>query len=141
MNKVNLIGRLCNDLELKTTGENKYIRFTLAINRRFKNAQGEYDADFISCVAWNKTAETINEHFHKGNQIGIVGRIQSGSYEKEDGTKNYTTDIIVEEFDFIDKKNNERPAPEYAAAPTEVHNENIYDEPDTIVISDNDLPF
>lgn len=137
MNKVNLIGRLCNDLKLEAAGENKYIRFSLAVRRKFKNAQGEYDADFISCVAWNKTAETIKEHFNKGSQIGIVGRIQTGSYEKEDGTKNYTTEIIIEEFDFIDRKNNERPAPEY----TEVPKENLYDEPDSISISDADLPF
>lgn len=113
MNSVNLIGRLTKNVELLTAGENKYIRFNLAVNRKFKNNEGEYDADFISCVAWNKTAELIAEHFGKGSEIGISGRIQTGSYEKEDGSKVYTTDIIVESITFIGSKKEGRPAPEY----------------------------
>lgn len=65
MNKVILVGRLTKDTELLTAGENQYVRFNLAVGRRFKNANEEYEADFISCVAWNKTAELINKHFKK----------------------------------------------------------------------------
>lgn len=103
MNKVNLIGRITKDLELKGS-EAKYIKFNLAVPRQFKNQNGERETDFISCVAWRKTAELIAQYFKKGSQIGISGRIQTGSYDKEDGTKVYTTDVIVEDITFIDKK-------------------------------------
>lgn len=150
MNSVNLIGRLTKDTELLAVGENKYVRFTLAVNRKFKNADGEYDADFISCVAWNKTAELINEHFKKGSEIGIDGRIQTGSYDKEDGSRIYTTDIIVENITFIGSKKEERPAPEYTSS-TKTDSEILKDVMEdknpfadfgqSIQISDEDLPF
>lgn len=127
MNSVNLIGRLTKDTEIAAVGENKYVRFTLAVNRKFKNAEGEYDADFISCVAWNKTAEIINEHFKKGSEIGIEGRIQTGSYDKEDGSKIYTTDVIVENITFIGSKKEGRPAPEYTGAPEKTDAEVLQD--------------
>lgn len=117
MNKVMLNGRICHDLELKEAGENKYSRFSVAVNRKFTKEDGTRDADFISCVAWNKTAEIINQYFKKGSLIGLVGRLQTGSYEKQDGSKGYTTDVIIEEFDFLEKKSEGRPAPEYTEAP------------------------
>ena len=114
MNKVNLIGRLTADTELRYNTSNiAYSRFNLAVNRNFLNADGEREADFISCVAWRKTAELINKHFKKGSEIGLSGRIQTGSYEKENGDKVYTTDIIVEEITFIGSKKDSRPEPEY----------------------------
>lgn len=117
MNKVMLNGRICHDLEIREAGENKYIRFNVAVSRKFTKEDGTRDADFISCVAWNKTSEIINQYFKKGSLIGIVGRLQTGSYEKQDGTKGYTTDVIIEEFDFLEKKSEGRPAPEYTDAP------------------------
>lgn len=137
MNKVILIGRLTKDTELQTTGENKYVRFTLAVNRKFKNAEGEYDADFISCVAWNKTAELINEHFGKGSEIAVEGRIQTGSYDNQDGNKVYTTDVIVESITFVGSKKEGRPAPEY----TNQQSDPFTDFADEVVITDEDLPF
>ena len=147
MNKVSLLGRMCADLEIKTAGENKYTRFTLAVNRRYTNEEGEREADFISCVAWNKTAETLVQYFKKGSQIALNGRIQTGSYEKEDGTKAYTTDIIVEDFDFVDKKSEERPAPEYTGkndiktVDDVVNNIDPFEEMGQRVASESDLPF
>lgn len=148
MNKVNLIGRICNDLELKQAGENKYTRFSLAVNRKYTKEDGTREADFISCVAWNKAAEIINQYFKKGSPIGIVGRIQTGSYEDDNKKKIYTTDIIIEDFDFLEKKDS-RPAPEYTSSETQqgtqsepqnnVSNGTIYS--DEIVITDDDLPF
>lgn len=117
MNRVVLVGRLCNDTELKQTGENKYIRFNVAVNRRVAKEDGTRDADFISCVAWNKTAEVINQYFKKGSLIALEGRIQTGSYEKDNGEKVYTTDVIVENFTFTEKKEG-RPTPEYTEVPT-----------------------
>ena len=116
MNRVVLVGRICNDTELRESGENKYIRFTTAVNRRVAKEDGTRDADFISCVAWNKTAEVINQYFKKGSLIALEGRIQTGSYDDKDGNKRLTTDVIVENFTFTEKKEG-RPAPEYTDTP------------------------
>lgn len=108
MNKVVIIGRLTRDPETRySAGENATAtaRFSVAVNRRFKNAEGNYDADFIGCVAFGKTAEFIEKNFSKGKQIGVVGRIQTGSYTNKDGVRVYTTDVIVEETYFIGSKN------------------------------------
>ena len=116
MNRVVLVGRLCNDTELRESGQNKYIRFNVAVNRRVTREDGKRDADFISCVAWNKTAELINQYFKKGSLIALEGRIQTGSYDDKDGNKRFTTDVIVENFTFTEKKEG-RPAPEYTDTP------------------------
>lgn len=108
MNKVIIIGRFTRDPEIKyTTGENATAtaRFSLAVNRRFKNKEGNYDADFINCVAFGKTAEFIEKYFTKGMAIGITGRIQTGSYTNKEGQKVYTTDVVVEETEFVESKN------------------------------------
>ena len=108
MNKVIIIGRFTRDPEIKyTTGENATAtaRFSLAVNRRFKNKEGNYDADFINCVAFGKTAEFIERYFTKGMAIGITGRIQTGSYTNKEGQKVYTTDVVVEETEFVESKN------------------------------------
>ena len=99
MNKVILLGRLTKDPDLKfTAGDGKAVsKFTIAINRIKKG-----EADFINCVAFGKTAENIAQFFTKGKQICIDGSIRTGSYEAQDGTKRYTTDVLVETFDFID---------------------------------------
>lgn len=103
MNITILIGRLTSDPQVKLAGDTTVAKFTLAVNR-FKKGE----ADFINCVAFGKTAENIANFFFKGNQIAIKGRIQTGSYDAQDGTKRYTTDVVVEGFDFIDgnKKDN-----------------------------------
>lgn len=98
------IGRITKKPELRYTQSNLAItKFNLAINRDTKNKQGEYDTDFINCVAYGKTAELIDKYLVKGSQIAIEGKIQTGSYEK-DGKKTYTTDIVVERFTFLEKK-------------------------------------
>lgn len=104
MNITVLVGRLTSDPQVKLAGDTTVAKFTLAVNR-FKKGE----ADFINCVAFGKTAENIANFFFKGNQIAIKGRIQTGSYDAQDGTKRYTTDVVVEDFDFIDgnkKENN-----------------------------------
>ena len=100
MNKVSLVGRLATDVDARQTQTGKAVsRFRLAVNRRSRDD----GADFIGCVAWNKTAELIEKYVHKGDRVGVVGRIQTGSYEK-DGQKIYTTDVVVEEIEFLEKK-------------------------------------
>lgn len=105
MNSVNLIGRLTAKPTFGYTNSNiAYARFTLAVNRNFKDANGERQADFINCVAYRKTAELINQYTDKGDMLGIEGRIQTGSYTAEDGSKRYTTDVVVENITFINSK-------------------------------------
>lgn len=131
MNKVCLIGRLTADVELRYNSSNiAYSRFNLAVNRNFTNAEGKREADFISCVAWRKTAELIKEHFKKGSEIGISGRIQTGSYDYNDGKKVYTTDVIVEEITFIGSKKDSRPEPEYAGQVSEQVTEQVKEQSD-----------
>lgn len=138
MNKVELIGRLTAEPELRYTESNKaYTRFTLAVNRKHKKEEEGRDADFISIVAWEKRAETICQYVKKGNRLGIVGRIQTGSYDKSDGSRGYTCDVIAEEFEFLESKNkDDRPEPEYAEP-----DDPFADFGDNIEITDDDLPF
>ena len=106
MNKVILIGRLTKDPELRFTPGtgNAVTRFTLAVNRHMKKEE----ADFINCVAFGKTGEAIAQYLTKGRSLAITGNIRTGSYDAKDGTKRYTTDVIVESFEFInDGKKNE----------------------------------
>lgn len=107
MNKVQIVGRLTRDPEIRySTGTNAtaIAKFSTAVNRRFKNAEGNYDADFINCIAFGKTAEFIEKYFHKGDAIGLTGRIQTGSYTNKGGQKVYTTDVVIEETEFVGGK-------------------------------------
>ena len=105
VNSVVLIGRLTRDPELRTTGSGTpVVSFTLAVNRRFKS-QGQPEADFISCVAWNKTAETMARYLHKGSLIAITGRIQTRNYENQQGQRVYVTEVVADSFDFLESKN------------------------------------
>lgn len=98
MNKVILMGRLTKDIEMRQTPNGvSLVRFSIAVTRRFKNSNGEYDADFINCVAWRKTGEFIARYFQKGSMIAIVGSIQTRSWDGNDGKKQYATEVIVDE--------------------------------------------
>ena len=106
MNKVILMGRLTRDPDIRySAGENStaVARYTLAVDRRFRR-DGEQTADFISCVAFGRTAEFAEKYFHQGIRIVISGRIQTGSYTNMDGVKVYTTDVVVEEQEFAESK-------------------------------------
>lgn len=106
MNKVFLIGRLAADPEVKymqNENQTAVARYRLAVNRRF-HKEGEPDADFISCVAFGKNGEFADKYLSKGMKIAVIGRITTGSYEKDDGSKVYTTDVIVEEHEFCESK-------------------------------------
>lgn len=108
MNKVLLVGRLAAEPEVRyTTGENARAnaRFSVAVNRPFKNSEGNYEADFIRCVAWGNHAEFIQKYFHKGDMIGIDGTIRTGSYTNKDGQKVYTTEVWIDRPEFVGSKN------------------------------------
>lgn len=105
MNKVILIGNITKDIELKTTaGGTSVATFTVACQRNYKNAEGRYETDFINCVAWKNTADFLSKYFGKGSSIAVTGRMQTRSYEAQDGGKRYVTEVIVEETEFVGKK-------------------------------------
>ena len=124
MNKVVLVGRLTKDPELRYAAGSGIptSRFTVAVNRMKKD-----EADFINCVAFNKTAETIANYLVKGRKIAIAGRIQTDSYTAQDGTKRYTTDVVVETFEFCDSNKSNS------------SNNSIDD--DVTPVDDGDMPF
>lgn len=112
MNNTQLVGRLTKDVELRYTPNGKAnARITVAVNRRFKNPQGETEADFISVVLWGQQAEFAANNVVKGNRVSVVGRIQTGSYEGQDGKRVYTTDVVAEQFQPIDWANSEQQQP------------------------------
>lgn len=107
MNKVILMGRFTRDAEIRySSGENPtaVARFILAVNRRFQSEEGGQTADFISCIAFGKTAEVIEKYTHQGIKVVIEGRIQTGSYTNKDGNKVYTTQVVIENLEFAEKK-------------------------------------
>ena len=107
MNKVILMGRLTRDADIRySQGEQSMAiaRFSLAVDRRFKRAGDQQTADFISCVAFGKTAEFIEKYCHQGTKLVVDGRIQTGSYTNKDGVKVYTTDVVCENLEFAESK-------------------------------------
>lgn len=113
MNSVQLVGRLTRDPDVRyTDGGLSIARFSVACDRRFKK-DGESNVDFISCIAFDKTAEFTEKYFSQGKKIGLNGRIKTGSYTNKEGIKVYTTDVIVESVEFVESRNNlsEEPVP------------------------------
>ena len=103
MNKVELVGRLTKDPEVKlTSNQTQFCNFTVAVDRRFKDANGQRQADFINCVAWRQTAVFIQKYFHKGNRIGLVGSIQTRSYDDQNGQKKFITEVVIDEAEFVE---------------------------------------
>ncbi len=104
INRVILVGRLTKNPEIRKTPNGASIcKFTLAVSRKVK-AQGQPDADFISCVAWNKTADLMYQYLKKGSLIGVDGRLQTGKFTNNNGETIYTCDVMVESLQFLDKK-------------------------------------
>ena len=133
MNKTILMGRLTRDPEVRYTQTNNTMvaSFTLAVNRRFAK-EGEQQADFINIVAWSKTAEFCSKYFKKGQHVGIIGRIQTRSYDNQEGKRVYVTEVIAEEVYFADsKKDNET----QGIVQTKLE-ENPYE-----ITNEEDLPF
>ena len=114
MNNVQLIGRLTKDVDLRyvngAQGQTAVARFTVAVDRPPKQ-DGTKEADFISCQAWGRKAEVIQQYFQKGSKIGLIGKIRTGSYQNQQGATVYTTDVEVTDIDFLDPKNTQQPNP------------------------------
>ena len=108
LNSTNLVGRLTKDVELRYTPSNQAVAtFTLAVNRDFKNQNGEREADFINCVIWRQQAENFANFVKKGHLVSITGRIQTRNYEDNDGKRVYVTEVVAEKFSLLEKRDNQ----------------------------------
>ena len=142
MNRTILIGRLTKDPDLRYSPQGTAMcNFTLAVNRNFKNQQGEYEADFINVVTFRKQAENVANFLKKGSLAGIDGRLQSRSYENNQGQRVFVTEVVADSVQFLEPKSGKgKPKNEREAA------QNLYKDPfendgQTMDISDQDLPF
>lgn len=159
MNKVFLIGRLTRDPELRYTGSNTAVAsFTLAVNRNFTNQAGEREADFINIVVWRKQAENVKNYLSQGSQVAVDGRIQTRSYDDNEGNKRYVTEVVADNVEFLGSKNsnisnqnstpsgNQEPTPyDFGKEPenkgTDIESNPFADFGSNIEISDDELPF
>ena len=148
MNKAFLVGRLTKDPELRYLSDNTpVVNFTIAINRTFTNQSGEKQADFINIVVWRKQAENIKKYVAKGSLVGIDGRIQSRSYDNQEGKKVYITEVVADNVQFLDSKGQR----ENNISPQDFVNQditttNISDEPfadfgEALELSEDDIAF
>lgn len=146
MNKVVLVGRLARDPELRTTQSGTaVVSFTVACDRRFTRQGEERQADFINCVAWNKTAEFISRYFTKGMRIALDGRIQTRSYDDQNGNKRYITEVVAEDVEFAQSKTEngggyQAEAPAYSA-PQSTPQAPSADIDGFMPVEEEDLPF
>ena len=166
MNKVILIGRLARDPEMRTTPSGvATTSFTIAVQRNYANAQGDREADFISCVAWRKQAENIAKYCSKGSQVAVEGRIQTRNYDAQDGTKRYVTEVIADNVSFLGGRSTSSKSSSYAAnnynnvsntndsmssnnfgGSNDIVTTNLSEDPyanmgSEVALSDDDLPF
>lgn len=166
INRVVLVGRLTKDPELRYTPSGVAVtRFTLAVNRTFSNNQGEKEADFINCIVWRKPAENTANFLKKGSLAGVEGRIQTGSYEGQDGKRVYTTEVVADSVQFLEprsssgdrsggqpqqsgggQQNNQYPSYQQNQTPNQQNYTRVDEDPFSsgsgpIEVSDDDLPF
>ena len=160
MNKVMLVGRLTRDPEMRTSTSGMQIAsFSLAVNRNFRNKEGNIEADFINVVVFGKQAENIGKYITKGQMLGVEGRIQTRSYDAQDGTKRYVTEVISENVEFLSSKNSSNSGSNPVNAYVDTTSSFYVDEPskesgvdisgedpfknfgEEVALSDDDLPF
>lgn len=169
INRVVLVGRLTKDVDLRYTGSGTAVAtFTIAVNRQFTNAQGDREADFIQCVIWRKSAENFKNFTHKGSLVGVDGRIQTRSYDNQQGQRVYVTEVVVDNFSLLEPRSSNSGSSQSSSStssnnysqPSSTPNNNfsnnqnnqqsqqnpVGDDPfanngEPIDISDDDLPF
>jgi single stranded DNA-binding protein (ssb) len=152
LNRVVLVGRLTRDPDLRqTTTGVSVATFTIAVNRTFANQAGEREADFIQCVVWRKSAENVARYVSKGSLVGVDGRIQTRSYDAQDGSKRYVTEVVADSVQFLESRSaatrqvddnqfGQPPVQTQSQAPTG-NVEFNFDDDNSFDISDDDLPF
>lgn len=155
MNNANLVGRLTRPVDLRYTQTGiAYGSFTLAVTRKYKNKDGEREADFINCVIWKKGAELLANYTQKGSLIGVTGPIQTRSYDNQQGQRVYVTEVLVENFDFLESRKNDADGFSNAgnintqnfnknqnSVPNFANNDPFTANGDTYDVQDDDLPF
>lgn len=148
INNVVLVGRITKDPELKYTSSNiANVQFTIACNRQYVNQQtGDYDADFINCVAWRQSAEFMSKYIKKGYMIGVTGRIQTRSYQAQDGSTRYVTEVVCDSVNNLQPRseNQQQPGFNQFQEQRQFSKPSQMTQPDTFNVSDvseDDLPF
>lgn len=156
MNRVELVGRLTKDPEMRTTTSGTAVtRFTLAVSRNFVNKNGEKEADFINCSAWGRQAANVAKYCHKGSLVSAEGRIRTSSYDAQDGTKRYVTEVVCDFVNFLTPKsgsdvvvtdNVENENPDNTVNEGNAETADLTDDPfknfgEEITLSSDDLPF
>lgn len=147
INRVVLTGRLTRDLELRRTQSGtSVVSFTLAVDRNFKK-EGQPEADFINCVAWNRQADTMAQYLHRGSLIGVDGRLQTRNYENQQGQRVYITEVFIDNFTFLESRNQSQAQEQWSPTgvqpqtePTRTNSVKV-DDVETIGIAGDDLPF
>lgn len=139
INNVTLVGRMTKDVDLRYTPNGKAVgSFTVAVNRPFKNANGENEADFINCQTWGKQAENLANYMKKGSQIGLVGRIQTRNYENNEGKRVFITEVVADSVQFLESKGSSQ-------GQNQSQNQNQKDpfanKGEPIDVDNSDLPF
>lgn len=140
-NHITITGNICNDLEIKTSGETKILNFTVAVRRKYKDKEGNYESDFIRCVAFNNTANFIANYFKKGSPILVEGSLQTTTYETESGEKRNSFNVVVESTDFFGGKKEDNQSNN---VPNAQNFEEIMKQTNvefTTIENDNSLPF
>ena len=152
MNKAILVGRLTKDPEMRTTSSGVAVTsFTVAVNRPYQDQSGERQTDFINCVIWRKQAENVAKYCTKGSLVAVEGRIQTRSYDHQDGSKRYVTEVVCDNVTFLSSKNsnagesmsfsnNTNSAPDDIVT-TDVSEDPFKDFGEEIALSEDDLPF
>lgn len=141
INTVTLVGRLTRDPDLRHTPSGVAVAsFNLAVNRSWKNQNGEYETDFINCVAWRKQAENLASFMKKGNQIGVVGRIQTRNYENNEGKRVYVTEVVAEQVVFLESRKSHQQQ-QVNAANNEINQHANPSQGQPVDVTDSDLPF
>ena len=152
MNKVILIGRITKDPELrKTPTDVSVVQFTIAVNRPFQQQNGERQADFINCIAWRNQAENLCKYCGKGSMISVQGRITSRSYDAQDGSKRYVTEVVANNITFLSSRNSGNGSgftdnmPDYSMGDIQSNTMDIEDSfagiGNEVLTDDDDLPF
>ncbi|WP_079479699.1 single-stranded DNA-binding protein [Halobacillus salinus] len=138
LNRVVLVGRLTKDPALRYTPNGVAVaNFTVAVNRPFSNKQGDQEADFVNCVAWRRPAENLAQFMNKGSQVGVDGRLQTRSFDNQEGQRVFITEVVADSVQFLESKKNNQGSGQSSNQSPPPNNQS--DEP--IDISDDDLPF
>ena len=150
INNVTLVGRFTKDVELKYTPANQAVtQFTLAVNRTFKNANGERETDFINCVIWRQSAENLANLAKKGALVGITGRIQTRNYENAQGQRVYVTEVVAENFQMLESRNQQqgqqqaqpKQAKQQSSTPNFGRDSDPFSSDSPMDLNSDDLPF